>query len=94
MNKTYYTDFEVLAKQCAEVKKERNAIEVVELWKPCYLNDKERRRETTIEILRLDGYWDKIYFKLGQEELARIVYDQLATFNRPITALEKFHASF
>ena len=96
MEKKYFTNIEELKKQCIEIKETNNPVEVVELWKPCYLNERERRnpRETSIEVLRLDGYWDKIYFKLGDEELAKSVYSELEVFNRPITPLEKFHASF
>jgi len=96
MEKKYFTNIEELKKQCIEVKKANNPIEVIEIWKPCYLNEREKRnpRETSIEVARLDGYWDKIYFKVGDEELANEVYSKLSIFNRPITALEKFHASF
>ena len=96
MNKRYFNNIEELINQCKKVKETNNLIEVVGLWKPCYLNERERRnpRETSIEVARLDGYWDKIYFKLGDEELAEKVYDELSKFNRKITPLEKFHASF
>ena len=93
--RVYFNNIEELKAKCQlAIDKRNNPIDVVELWTPCYLNDKERKRETSIEILRPDGYYDKIYFKVGDEKLADEVYNQLKEFNREITPLEKFHASF
>jgi hypothetical protein len=94
MKRTYFTDIESLINQCKEVIKQNNPPEVVELWKPCYLGNDKRNRETHIEVARLDGYWDSIYFHLGNEEKAQSVYDELEHLNRGVTPLEKFHASF
>jgi hypothetical protein len=95
IERVYFNNIDELKNKCIEARKARpKAIEIVEMWKPCYLNDKERKREMHLEILRVDGYWDKIYFKIGDENLAKQVYDELTQFNREITPLEKFHASF
>ena len=91
MTKVYFKNIEELKAKCELV---RGKIDIVEMWNPCYLNDKERKRETSIEILRTDGYYSKIYFKIGDEELAETVYNELKEYNREPTPLEKYHASF
>ena len=90
------TSLDKLKAQCIEVRQATNPIEMVEFWIPCYLNEDEKKkpRKTHIEVLRSDGWWDSIYFEVGQEELAKTVYNELKEFNRPITPLEKFHSSF
>ena len=95
MKKKYFTNIEILKQQCKQVvEKRNNPIDVVELWTPCYLNDSESKREVNIEVLRVDGYYDRIYFKVGDEKLADDVYNELKSYNREITPLEIFHASF
>jgi len=97
MARKSFKNIEELKQQCKEVvEKRKNPIDVVELWKPCYLNDAERQRprKTTLDVLRVDGYYDTIEFNIGDEALAEEVYNELKEYNREITALEKFHASF
>jgi len=67
--------------------------EIIQLWTPCSMLD-ESPRGAHIEILRTDGYWDSIYFEVGENDKADEVYKRLSKYNRDITALEKFHARF
>jgi|AntRauTorckE6833_2_1112554.scaffolds.fasta_scaffold00889_15 hypothetical protein len=81
--RVYFNTIEELNAKCeATLKARPNAIEVVEIWAPCYLNDKERKRESHVEILRPDGYYDSIYFKIGSELLADEIYTELKRFNK------------
>ena len=66
------------------------AIEIVELWEPLEM----KNYSGNLEILRTDNYYDLIYFEVDQAELLEEVYDKLKVYNREITPLEKFHASF
>ncbi len=76
----FFNGIEDLEKRCQLVK---GAIDVVEYWKG----------ETAhIEILRTDGYYDII--KFDSVEKCEEVYNILKVYNRDITPLEKFHASF
>ncbi len=71
------------AKAFFELVKDKNVIEVVELWVG---------NESHLEILRTDGYYDTIYFE--DKDKADEVYNILKVYNRDITPLEKYHASF
>ena len=82
-SREFYNDnLEDLKLRC-ELVKEKNAIEVVALW----VGD-----ESHLEILRTDGYYDTIYFE--DKDKADEVYNTLKVYNRDITPLEKYHASF
>lgn len=82
-NREFYNDnLEDLKLRC-ELVKDKNAIEVVALW----VGD-----EAHLEILRTDGYYDTIYFE--DKDKADEVYNILKVYNRDITPLEKYHASF
>jgi predicted ribosome quality control (RQC) complex YloA/Tae2 family protein len=63
-----------------------NLITVVSIW--------TGKDSCDLEIARLDGYCDTIEFDASQKELAHQIYNELKMYNRKITPLEKFHASF
>ena len=82
-SREFYNDnLEDLKLRC-ELVKEKNAIEVVQLWVG---------NESHLDILRTDGYYDTIYFE--DKDKADEVYSILKVYNRDITPLEKYHASF
>jgi hypothetical protein len=70
-----------------------NPIDVVELCTPLQMSN-EPPRGSHIEILRVDGYMDSIHFDVGDDDKAKEVYNTLSKYNREVTPLEKFHASF
>jgi len=81
----YNDNLEDLKARCEAVKTGK-AIEVVAMWSGC------EGVEPSLEILREDEYWDRIYFE--DREVLEQVYDILKEYNREITPLEKFHANF
>jgi len=82
-SREFYNDnLEDLKFRC-ELVKDKDAIEVVELWVG---------EESHLEILRTDGYYDSIFFE--DKDKADEVYNILKVYNRDITPLEKYHASF
>lgn len=87
----FYT-IDTLIERCETTKKHfgDKAIEIVESWESLEVTDSCGN----LEILRTDGYFDLIYFEPNQVELFNSVYKQLEKYNREITPLEKFHASF
>lgn len=93
--KQYFTNITDLHLKCKKTMDSlNNPIEIVQLWKPCYLGN-EPKREYNIEILRPDGYYDTIYFPIGDENICYNIYIELdKCYNRKITPLEKYHASF
>jgi hypothetical protein len=90
--KEFFMNIEDLIARCEITKKHFNgkAIEIVELWEPFEIKE----YCGNLEILRTDGYYDLIYFEPDQAELLEQTYKQLKIYNREITPLEKFHASF
>lgn len=88
----WFTSIEDLIQRCETTKKHfgTKAIEIVESWSP--LNGKNHCGN--LEILRTDGYFDEVYFEADQKELFDEVYQTLKVYNREITPLEKYHASF
>jgi len=75
-SREFYNDnLEDLKLRC-ELVKDKNAIEVVELWVG---------NESHLEILRTDGYYDTIYFE--DKDKADEVYNILKVYNRDITPL-------
>ena len=86
--------FEELEERCKLAREKMdNPIEVVSFWKSTPIMS-EKKKEDGLEILRLDGYYDSIYFELGEEEKVMEIYNKLKKYNRPITPLEKYQASF
>lgn len=90
--KEFFTNIEDLIARCEITKNHFNgkAIEIVELWNPLEI----KTYCGNLEILRTDNYYDLIYFDVDQAELLEEVYNKLKVYNREITPLEKFHASF
>lgn len=81
----YNDNLEDLKARCEAVKTDKT-IEVVAMWYGC------KGVEPSLEILVEDEYWDRIYFE--DREVIEQVYDVLKKYNREITPLEKYHASF
>jgi hypothetical protein len=65
----------------------KKPIEMIEIWIGC---------ETShLEIIKPNGFSDIIHFKDEEMEIVEALYDKLALlYNREITPLEKYHASF
>ena len=88
----WFTSVDDLIERCEITKKHfgDKAIEIVELWTPLEI----KTNCGHLEILRTDKYFDTIFFEPNQADLMEETYKQLEKYNREITPLEKFHASF
>jgi hypothetical protein len=88
----WFYDISNLIERCENTKKHfgEKAIEIVESWEPLEIKDDCGH----IEILRTDGYFDSIHFEPNQIKLFNETYNALKKYNREITPLEKYHASF
>ena len=50
---------------------------VIDTLTPCYLFPTDPKCPSEIEILKPSGYFDKIYFEIGEEKMRDKVYDLL-----------------
>jgi hypothetical protein len=88
----WFSSVDDLIARCEITKKHfgDKAIEIVELWTPIEI----KTNCGHIEILRTDNYYDSIFFEPYKLDLLKQTYKQLEKYNREITPLEKYHASF
>lgn len=85
----FFNGIEHLHNRCKEYVGKNK--EVVEFWGK---TEKEREYGYSIEILKNSGYYDVICFEWNDDELAEKVYKELEIYNREVTPLEKYQASF
>ncbi len=89
----FFNGVEDLHERCKKIREVKGLkpVEVIEFWgKPSEKTDYGYH----FEILREDNYFDTICFEWDDDELAEKIYKELEIYNREITPLEKYQASF